>query len=65
MNTYKILIIGILALIVLIVLIHIFYKTGEIEYVRIIGISFIAIGLLASIFPNKQRKAKAILNPPF
>ena len=56
MNTYKELIIGSLALIVLIVSIYTSYSTGEIEYGWIIGTSLIAIGSFGKYFSSKKKE---------
>lgn len=56
MNTYKELIIGSLALIVLIVSIYMSYKTQQIEYAWIIGTSLIAIGSFGKYFSSKTKE---------
>lgn len=56
MNTYKELIIGSLALIVLIVSIYMSYKTHEIEYAWIIGTSLLAIGSFGKYFSDKKKE---------
>ena len=58
MNTYKELIIGSLALIVLIVSIYMSYKTHQIEYGWIIGTSLIAIGSFGQYFQFAKKKTK-------
>lgn len=59
MNIYKELIVGSLALIVLIVSIYMSYKTGEIEYGWIIGMSFIAIGSFGNYFSVRKKENQA------
>lgn len=59
MNTYKDLIIGSLALIVLIVSIYMSYKTGKIEYGWIIGTSLIAIGSFGQYFSVRKKENQA------
>ena len=56
MSTYKELIIGSLALIVLIVSIYMSYKTQQIEYGWIIGTSLIAIGSFGKYFSCKNKE---------
>lgn len=59
MNTYKELIIGSLALIVLIVSIYMSYKTHKIEYGWIIGTSLIAIGSFGKYLSDCKNESKA------
>lgn len=59
MNTYRDLIVGSLALIVLLVSIYMSYKTHQIEYGWIIGMSFIAIGSFGQYFSVRKNENQA------
>lgn len=59
MNTYRELIVGSLALIVLIVSVYMSYKTHEIEYGWIIGTSLTAIGSFGQYFSIKKKESQA------
>ncbi|WP_311491399.1 hypothetical protein [uncultured Anaerococcus sp.] len=59
MNTYRDLIVGSLALIVLLVSIYMSYKTHQIEYGWIIGTSLIAIGSFGKYFSVRKKENQA------
>ena len=59
MNTYRELIVGSLALIVLIMSIYMSYKTHQIEYGWIIGTSLIAIGSFGQYFSVRKKENQA------
>lgn len=59
MNKYKDLILESFALFVLIVLIIMSYKTGEVEYGMIIGFSLVTLGFWGNYFSKRKKKDKS------